>query len=59
MSWWNLSKKNILDKLKPYAKELAQDFKFVRVDLYYIDGQPKFGELTFTPCSGNIKLIQQ
>lgn len=53
------SKKNILDKLKPYAKELAQDFKFVRVDLYSIDGQPKFGELTFTPCSGNIKLIQQ
>lgn len=53
------SKKKILKKIKPYAKQLAQDFKFVRVDLYSINGQPKFGELTFSPCSCNIKLIQQ
>lgn len=53
------SKKKILEKIKPYAKQLAQDFKFVRVDLYSINGQPKFGELTFSPCSCNIKLIQQ
>lgn len=50
------SKKIILNKLKPYAKKLAQDFKFVRVDLYYINEQPKFGELTFTPCSGSLQI---
>ena len=40
--------------MKPIAKTLASDFKFVRVDLYYINGQVKFGELTFSPCSGKL-----
>lgn len=51
------SRKVMLEKIKPYVKELAQDFKFVRVDFYYKDGQPLFGEMTFTPCSGCLKLI--
>ena len=29
-----------------------QDFKFVRVDLYDVDGKPFFGEMTFTPAGG-------
>lgn len=35
--------------MKEYAKKLSEDFKFVRVDFYEIDGEPYLGELTFTP----------
>jgi hypothetical protein len=34
------------------AKKLAENFSYVRVDLYNIDGQIYFGELTFTHGSG-------
>lgn len=34
------------------AKTLAKQFKLVRVDLYEVDDQIYFSELTFTPCSG-------
>lgn len=34
------------------AKELSKDFPFVRVDLYNIDGNIYFGELTFYDGSG-------
>ena len=34
------------------AKTLASEFAYVRVDLYWVDGQVYFGELTFTPASG-------
>lgn len=49
--------KQIIDKMKPIVKKLAQDFKFVRVDLYYVNEKIYFGELTFTPCSGNLNYI--
>ena len=32
------------------AKILSKDFKFVRVDLYELDGKIYFGELTFSPA---------
>jgi hypothetical protein len=34
------------------AKKLSADFKFVRVDLYDINGKVYFGELTFSPTNG-------
>lgn len=34
------------------ARKLSEDFPFVRVDLYNIDGKIYFGELTFYPASG-------
>ena len=34
------------------AEMLARPFSFVRVDLYDVGGQPRFGELTFYPGSG-------
>jgi hypothetical protein len=34
------------------AERLAEPFPFVRVDFYDVDGQPLFGEMTFTPTSG-------
>lgn len=39
-----------LDEMLHIAKLLAQDFKFVRVDLYNLHGKVLFGELTFSPA---------
>jgi hypothetical protein len=38
------------------ASRLSACFDFVRVDLYNIDGKIYFGELTFTPVAGGLKL---
>ncbi len=38
------------------ASQLSAGFDFVRVDLYNIDGKIYFGELTFTPTGGTLKL---
>jgi hypothetical protein len=35
---------------------MSEDFDFVRVDLYNIDGHIYFGEFTFTPTAGELKL---
>ena len=37
------------------ARKLAEDFVFVRVDLYNIDGAIYFGELTWVPSSDSLK----
>lgn len=34
------------------AEILGKGFDFVRIDFYEIDGQPRFGEMTFYPGSG-------
>lgn len=34
------------------AERLGQEFTYVRVDMYEVDGQPYVGELTFTPTAG-------
>lgn len=41
-----------LDSLLSIASTLAQDFEYVRVDLYAPDDKIYFGELTFTPGAG-------
>lgn len=43
---------NNLKKMLEISKILSKDFKFVRVDLYEVNGQVYFGELTFTPAGG-------
>ena len=43
------------DKMINIAEELASEFQFVRVDLYNVDGNVYFGELTFTPAGGLTK----
>ena len=40
------------EKMVEYAKKLSEDFKFVRVDFYEVDGKLYLGELTFTPGAG-------
>ena len=42
----NFEEMNIL------AAQLSEDFPFVRVDLYNVDGKVYFGEMTFYPSSG-------
>ena len=37
------------EEMKTLAEKLSEDFKFVRVDFYEIDGKIYLGELTFTP----------
>lgn len=45
-------KPELWDKMVEYAKILSSDFKFVRVDMYQINGKVYLGELTFTPGNG-------
>ena len=40
------------DKMKEICKKLAKDIPFVRIDLYVIDNDIYFGEITFYPASG-------
>lgn len=44
--------KAIIERMKPYVLEIAKKFKFVRVDLFYLEETVKFCEVTFVPCSG-------
>lgn len=40
------------EKMVCLAKKLSEDFEYVRVDLYNVDGRIYFGELTFCDSSG-------
>ena len=46
-----------LDKMIDICKKLSAGFPYVRVDLYEIDGNPIFSELTFTPAGGYNKTM--
>ena len=50
---WNL------DKMLEYARRLSAEFPILRVDLYNIDGQIFFGELTFTSLGGMMNFFTQ
>lgn len=41
------------------SKKLSEDFDYVRVDLYNVDGRIYFGELTFTHNAGFSKFVPQ
>lgn len=43
------------DLMISIAEKLAENFLYVRVDLYNLNGKIYFGELTFHPASGNEK----
>lgn len=40
------------EEMMHLAKVLSEDFPFVRVDFYYVEGRIYFGEMTFFPKSG-------
>lgn len=46
------SKPKNFNKMIEIAEKLSEDFQFVRVDLYNVNGTIYFGELTFTPAGG-------
>ncbi len=41
-----------LDEMLRVAEKLGAEFRYVRVDLYDLSGEIKFGEMTFAPKSG-------
>ena len=43
-----------INEMIRYAETLSEDFPFVRVDLYNINGMIVFGELTFYPWGGYV-----
>ena len=45
-----MKKPERFEEMVRIARTLSAEFKFVRVDLYELDGQIYFGELTFTPA---------
>ncbi len=47
-----IPKPKSLDRMIEAAEALAEDFAFVRVDLYDAGDHPKFGEMSFYPESG-------
>lgn len=50
-----ISKPDGLDEMLEIANILAEDFPFVRVDLYWVNGKVYFGELTFYPWTGYVQ----
>lgn len=48
----NIEKPINFEKMKEIASILSKGHPFLRVDLYEINGQIYFSELTFTPCTG-------
>lgn len=50
-----IEKPKRLDYMLSVATKLSQDFHFVRVDLYSVENEIYFAELTFTPNSGREK----
>jgi hypothetical protein len=44
------------DEMIAGAEVLARGFPFARIDLYDIDGRPRFGEVTFYPQSGLFRM---
>lgn len=52
----SLEKPKNFHKMATIAEELSKDFKFVRVDLYNIEGMIYMSEMTFVPTGGFMTL---
>ncbi len=50
-----IEKPDHLEEMLMVAEKLSEDFPYVRVDLYCVDGKVYFGELTFYPWSGYVQ----
>lgn len=53
---YELYKPDHFDQMVDMSEILAEPFPFVRVDLYNINGQIYFSEMTFTPAKGTLIL---
>lgn len=52
-----IEKPENFDEMLRIASKLSEDFPYVRVDLYNVEGKIYFGELTFYPWSGYVQFI--
>ncbi len=52
-----IEKPDNFEELKQLAKELAEPFPFVRVDLYDVNGKPYISEFTFIPTGGFMQMV--
>lgn len=55
----NIKKPECLEKMLEMAKELSAGLPFLRTDFYVINGKIYFGELTFSPGSGFMKVTPE
>lgn len=46
------AKPSSLKKMIEYSSILSKGFPYVRIDWYEVEGEPIFGEMTFTPAGG-------
>ncbi|MBQ9606148.1 MAG: carbonic anhydrase, partial [Lachnospiraceae bacterium] len=46
---YSIEKPAEFEEMKKVARDLSRDFKFVRVDLYDVEGRVYFSELTYVP----------
>ena len=47
-----IEKPVLFENMKQLVSELSQGMRFVRIDLYEIEGKIYFGEFTFFPAGG-------
>lgn len=47
------------ERMIEIATQLSDGIPFVRVDLYNLDGEIRFGEMTLYPCGGNLRFEPQ
>lgn len=50
-----IEKPELFDEMLSVAERIARDFRFIRVDCYYVRGKIYVGELTLTPMAGMIR----
>lgn len=55
----DIKKPECLDRMLEMARELSKGIPFLRTDFYVIDGKIYFGELTFSPGSGFMKMTPE
>ena len=55
----SIKKPDCLDEMLEMAKELSAGLPFLRTDFYVINGKIYFGELTFSPGSGFMKVTPE
>ncbi|HHF0523060.1 TPA: ATP-grasp fold amidoligase family protein [Vibrio alginolyticus] len=52
-----MSKPELLDEALSIARKLSSEFKYLRVDLYFVNGKIYIGELTFHQGSGYDRIL--
>jgi len=55
----DVEKPKTLDKMIELSEKLSEDFRYIRVDWYDVDGVLYFGELTFHHDSGNTPILPE